>query len=352
MINKKILVVTSELKFSGPNNVIRYLVNEFVGKGDYNIHLAALRKRVDKRYIEELHVEDNSIHVQNGISSIFYLFYVVLKLKPAVVNTHGIRADLFIFMLSFLLRFKQVATVHNIPHEDYAMRYGRFVGSIMLFFHSFVFKSTKVKKVTVSRHARDSLINAGHAKNVAYVYNGVYCHDFERDRRLSSYGPKTVNILFCGHLTEIKNPLAVATVASENPSYLFTMLGEGPLRKELESLNISNLVVKGRVPNVKDYLSEADVFIMPSRTEGMPMAIIEAMLMGLPIVCSDIPIFRELSKIEDIALFTFSTEVPGDFSTKINLALTFKHNSNRDIALKYFSSEVMMNGYVRVINDW
>lgn len=354
MENKKLLVVTSELKFSGPNNVIKYLVNELVENDKCEVYLASLRKKIDEKYINSLKIKREKIYEQNGISSLHHLLYIVYKVKPEIVNTHGIRADLFVFLLSFFIGFKQVATIHNIPHEDYIMRYGRFFGNLMIFFHSFLFKSSRVKKISVSKHARDTLINIGNAKNVDFIYNGVCCDEYGRNSTNnvnSLLDVNVVNILFCGHLTEIKNPLSVASVANENPSYKFIMLGDGPLRQKIESLSISNLEMKGRVANVKDYLSEADVFIMPSLTEGMPMALIEAMLMGLPIVCSDIPIFKELSNIPGIALFTFSNQIDGDFSRKINIALSYKPNNNRGIALEHFSSEVMMHRYMEVFNE-
>ncbi|HDX8379449.1 glycosyltransferase family 4 protein [Aeromonas salmonicida] len=353
MKNKNLLVVTSELKFSGPNNVIKYLVNELVEKEEYITHLASLRVKSDSKYTDSLKLPKNKIYIQKGYSSLFHLAFVIFKLKPEVVNSHGIRADLFTFLVSLFIKFKHVSTVHNIPHQDYIMRYGRFLGNVMVFMHSFLFKSDRVKKIAVSKYARDFLIDIGKAKNVAFVYNGVCSREFNSDKNDNNLFPVgySARILFCGHFSEIKNPFAVSVVATENPSYHFTMLGDGPLRERIESLAVNNISVMGRVTNVKEYLSEADVFIMPSLTEGMPMAIIEAMLMGLPIVCSDIPIFNELSKIPNIALFIFSNEIEGDFGKKINLALSFKVNNNRDIALKYFSSDVMMRGYVEVFNE-
>lgn len=44
----------------------------------------------------------------------------------------------------------------------------------------------------------------------------------------------------------------------------------------------------GLVDNVEKYLSETDIFILPSKYEGMPMSIIEAMATGLPIVASNV----------------------------------------------------------------
>jgi GalNAc-alpha-(1->4)-GalNAc-alpha-(1->3)-diNAcBac-PP-undecaprenol alpha-1,4-N-acetyl-D-galactosaminyltransferase len=67
-----------------------------------------------------------------------------------------------------------------------------------------------------------------------------------------------------------------------------TILGEGALRGELEVL-ISDLKLTdrihllGQVENVNDYLYQADLFVLSSRTEGFPMGLCEAMACGLPV---------------------------------------------------------------------
>ena len=58
-----------------------------------------------------------------------------------------------------------------------------------------------------------------------------------------------------------------------------------------DRLTFAGEVVWDRVP---DYLAAADVFVFPSKFEGQPNAVLEAMAAGLPVVASDIPAHREL----------------------------------------------------------
>jgi GalNAc-alpha-(1->4)-GalNAc-alpha-(1->3)-diNAcBac-PP-undecaprenol alpha-1,4-N-acetyl-D-galactosaminyltransferase len=81
-------------------------------------------------------------------------------------------------------------------------------------------------------------------------------------------------------------------IQSKYPEWQITILGEGPMRSELEALrselNLTDRVhLPGLVSNVPEYLRQADIFVMPSRFEGFPMALCEAMACGLPVLSAD-----------------------------------------------------------------
>ncbi len=76
------------------------------------------------------------------------------------------------------------------------------------------------------------------------------------------------------------------------PDWQLTILGEGSIRSELEELcsqlQLTDCVhLPGAVTNVRDYLAQADLFVMSSRVEGFPMALCEAMVCGLPVLSTD-----------------------------------------------------------------
>jgi GalNAc-alpha-(1->4)-GalNAc-alpha-(1->3)-diNAcBac-PP-undecaprenol alpha-1,4-N-acetyl-D-galactosaminyltransferase len=81
-------------------------------------------------------------------------------------------------------------------------------------------------------------------------------------------------------------------IHAKYPDWQITILGEGPMRSELEDLRAQlkltdRVHLPGLVSNVRDYLGQADLFVMPSRFEGFPMALCEAMACGLPVLAAD-----------------------------------------------------------------
>jgi glycosyltransferase involved in cell wall biosynthesis len=87
---------------------------------------------------------------------------------------------------------------------------------------------------------------------------------------------------------------AVALMDEETKSKIqVAVIGEGPERKNLE-LRIKNfglgncVTLAGNISGVNKYLKAFDIFVLPSRKEGFPFAILEAMQAGLPIIATNV----------------------------------------------------------------
>jgi glycosyltransferase involved in cell wall biosynthesis len=99
-----------------------------------------------------------------------------------------------------------------------------------------------------------------------------------------------------GNLLPVKNHHFLigvfAEIARDHPKAMLLLIGEGPLRPQLEAqvavLGLSSRVVfAGARPNVSELLRAVDVFVFPSLWEGLGLAVIEAQAAGLPVVLSD-----------------------------------------------------------------
>jgi len=84
---------------------------------------------------------------------------------------------------------------------------------------------------------------------------------------------------------------AAARLRARHPELRFLIVGDGPRRRELEALVESlglrsSVTFTGHREDVAALLAEADLFVLPSRSEAFPNAVIEAMAAGVPVVAS------------------------------------------------------------------
>ena len=155
--------------------------------------------------------------------------------------------------------------------------------------------------VAVSKDTRQHLIDTlgSQAEQVVVIPNGVPVRPGNRDATRASLGvgADDVLILAVGTLSERKGhsilARALAQLPADLPRWKAVVAGYGPERENLERL-IGELGLEGRMEllgvrtDIPDLQAAADVFAMPSLWEGLPLAILEAMLADNPIIASGI----------------------------------------------------------------
>ena len=143
--------------------------------------------------------------------------------------------------------------------------------------------------VAVSEDARTSLVNLGvHERRLTVIRNPAPAWGMSRaaDRGLR-------RILTVGSLKPIKG-IDVAVSASaqlRDRAIEWEFVGDGPERPRLialaHALGVAEMVrFTGFAPDVRPHYTAADIFVLPSRTEGSPLVLAEAMAAGLPIVAT------------------------------------------------------------------
>ncbi|GAA5985369.1 hypothetical protein JCM10908_006949 [Rhodotorula pacifica] len=164
------------------------------------------------------------------------------------------------------------------------------------------------RTITCSSYLRNWLIDRGHFRpgSIGVVKLGIEVSDFspvDKTKRakakkdLLSLDAKTVVISFVGRLDPQKRPELVPDIADQlrkvgnyKPgSFVIVMLGDGDLKDRVKAriteLKVDGFIrLLGTVERPQDYLAATDIFLLPSMSEGISIAVAEAMAMGLPIV--------------------------------------------------------------------
>lgn len=135
------------------------------------------------------------------------------------------------------------------------------------------------------------------SRKIYIVPNGIDLVEFKGVAIKSDNDTAGKIILFVGSLYPIKGVkyllMAMKNIHEEMPDACLIIVGDGGEREQLEALSIQMRIQNyiqfvGRVPHKKvlTFMHQADVFVLPSLSEGLPNVIIEAMACGLPIVAS------------------------------------------------------------------
>lgn len=85
---------------------------------------------------------------------------------------------------------------------------------------------------------------------------------------------------------------AFAQLYKKYPEYRLDIFGEGPLKdalqQQIEDLGVTEVVIlKGNVPDIHEQIADAEMFVLSSNFEGLSNALLEAMMMGLPVISTN-----------------------------------------------------------------
>ena len=208
--------------------------------------------------------------------------------RPQVVHTH-------LDVIKYAAAAAKLAGVKKCVHTVHSVAYKEAEGRIQKIINNTYYKLGWSRPVALSPEVRDTIASFYDMDRdrISVIYNGV---DLSRCIPKEGYtAGETVNILHVGRFDVPKNhPGLLRTfrkLIDRGQNCHLHLVGDGDLRPEMEALAENLELTKyvtfhGMQSNVYPYLHEADVFVLPSLYEGIPMTIIEAMGTGLPIAAS------------------------------------------------------------------
>ncbi|MFV0438590.1 MAG: glycosyltransferase [Desulfopila sp.] len=216
-----------------------------------------------------------------------------------IVHSHGYKSDIYAFWTKFLFRKKVglIATNHNWLYENIKDSFYMYADAIHLRFFDSV--------VSVSDDLKKKMIRLGvPARKIDMIANGVdvkdrhFAADREDARRELGISQSDFVVGCVARMTPEKAHLKLlqgfARFSSrvENSCKL-VLVGDGPLKKELISavrdLKITHQVIfTGKREDARSLYAAFNVFALVSITEGLPMALLEAMSARIPVIVSNV----------------------------------------------------------------
>lgn len=231
---------------------------------------------------------------------------VLKELRPDIVHTHGVRANLVGRLAACRCKVPVVTTVHSILSQDYPSPVSRFINS----FTERVGAYFTAHFIAVSRFIGDYLIASGIPKEkVSVIYNGIDPTPWERwagDTSFRSrFGIEPTAPLFgiIARLHPVKGHRyfleAAHQVVQQFPEARFVIIGSGFYWQEIDSLIrkyglTEHCIRTGFLTDTGPAYAALDCLVISSLSEGFGLTALEAAALGKPVIASRVGAIPEI----------------------------------------------------------
>lgn len=308
----RVLHIFNELKFSGAEIMYANAAPMFQSKDVEMLALSTGEKIGD--YVTEFQSENIevlymklSINEYNPIFLISYFIKVYRLINSNnidIVHIHRSRHFWFFSLISYLSGTKTLRTVHNVfKHRKWTWIKG-YLERVT---------ARKILNVTFQSIGKSVCYNElNYYKNKSILVNNWYDHkrfykessEVERKEIRENLGisSSTYIVISTGGCSHVKNHhdiIRALKIVNEKIDCNYIHLGEGTTTTEEAELSLSlglqsKILFLGNKHNVRDYLIASDLYLMPSRFEGLGNAAIEAMACGKPSILYDVVGLKDL----------------------------------------------------------
>lgn len=284
-----------------------------------------------------------SLNPLTDLKALWELYIILKKIDDIdIIHLHSSKAGFLGRIVSFLLG-KSSRTIYT-PHAISFLRLDVSPKKRKIFIWMERFASFFGGKIVACSQSEKEAIEEQGIKNVTFINNGIKKLQIEKKVNTSD---KTT-IISVGRLSIQKNPKLFNDIALEfndNPNVQFIWCGDGELKSELTSPNIK---LTGWIERkeLECYLANADIYLSTSLWEGLPLSVLEAMSIGLPLVLSNCVGNRDL--VEDNGILynnkIEAIKIINDFRENNNLFI-FKGEKSKELFLKNFDLKNMSKKY-------
>jgi glycosyltransferase involved in cell wall biosynthesis len=233
-----------------------------------------------------------------------------------LIHSHGYKADIYGYLGSRDDSVPIISTCHLWPRGD-----------VWLYIYSLIdriFLRRFTRVVAVSEEIGRSLQRLGVSRSkITIIDNGIDTLPFasaEPSLRRNLQVGTAAMVGLVGRLTPQKGPdyflQAASIVRHKLPDVRFVFVGEGAEKNTLQALArrlgvAESTTFAGRSTDMPGVYRSLDLLVLPSREEGMPMTLIEALAAGTPVVATSVGSVPKLIKHKQTGLLVEPGDIPG-----------------------------------------
>lgn len=313
----RVLHIFNEIKFSGAEIMYENAAPLFQYQGIEMIALSTgnqvgeFAENFKSANIQVQHMR-LPIHAINPIFLIKYfknIYDLIKKENIDIIHIHRSRHFLFFSFIGFILKKRTIRTVHNVfKHRKWTWMKGYLDRFVATNFFNVKFQTigASVYQNELQYYKNESIIvNNWYNGNKFYPLNS----DNEKQKLRNSLGiPMDATVIVstggCSHIKNHHDIIKALQLVNEKLKCFYLHLGQGKTENEEHELArflgvYDKIHFLGIRQNVRDYLIISDIYVMPSRFEGLSIAAIEAMACGLPSILYDVPGLRDMIENND-----------------------------------------------------
>lgn len=358
---KTIVFLIQQVNNSGPENVVLDICR-YIDRSRYKPVVLSLRNENPAVSIEDKFRSLDIEVVHIGVSKYqeeFFTKSVSKKIRRAYTELGGdlIHAHCYhpILISSYLRDIPTVATLHSISGEDGVMNKGYVIGHYMnwRYLHALEHQDCLV---AISDYMMEYF--SGINKSLVKIPNGVSMvrdngFDANTFRKNLGIDLKRKVVAIVGYMTERKNVTYIASeLKKSDADFICLFIGTGDKYDECKRVveGDKRFRFEGFRKNVSDYLHITDLYVSASKSEGLPLSVLEAVNMGIPCLLSNIRPHVEIASninTEGVSCFALQS---GALLSAFNKVITQDFN-NTEIAATakgIYSSEVMARRYEEI----
>lgn len=270
--------------------------------------------------------------------SVHRLKQIIKKFKPTVIHAHLPLAT-FIARLSYPRNINFFFSIHN-NYSDSLKKTSWF-----LFLMEKMLSSSNEIGVFVSDAARkdyEDIINFTGATHV--LHNFINDDFFEKPFANPFSSSMDVKMIAVGNIKHQKNYEFLIECLNEiDLPFTLDIFGRGEMK-----INSTKVTIKGWCSNIQNVLPKYDIFISSSYYEGFGIAPLEASAKGLPVLLSDITVFREVTKNKALFFNPRKKEelkhllisIYNDKTALVNKSMELNRYVNKEYRIKQYISKL------------